>query len=304
MSVPDEKEQLVRCMKSEFYNGFGFECDDNGNVIFAKVCKRNSSGEIDESKMQQRYADLTNSKTFRVIEPIGRHFVSVHHSEWHLIPDLFAKLLEQYVLVTHNRLEVVYDSSSPKFDWKDMEFRFMHQFYARVKNFGGRYETLSAQIRDYMYFCWKQKQHVITSHWNFTTPEGKFFCSRIRRILGKPPVSKKLSLGSGKTIRWKWHDDRAYHLFRKYQVYFFGTWSQYVPSGKTVNDVIFHSDEIMESEELELCYICYDATPNTIVEPCGHMCVCKECSDKLAHTNDAKTCVRCRREIEQIVVVQ
>lgn len=49
------------------------------------------------------------------------------------------------------------------------------------------------------------------------------------------------------------------------------------------------------------CIICMDAKANTIVLPCGHTVVCSACSVKLRDTNDARTCVRCRRPITSIL---
>lgn len=54
-------------------------------------------------------------------------------------------------------------------------------------------------------------------------------------------------------------------------------------------------------EETEECMICLTNTPNTLVLPCGHVCVCQDCSRKLPATADAKTCVRCRRPITEII---
>lgn len=51
------------------------------------------------------------------------------------------------------------------------------------------------------------------------------------------------------------------------------------------------------------CAICLEHTPNTMVLPCMHMVVCSMCSPKLQGTNDAKTCVRCRCKINEILVV-
>ena len=63
---------------------------------------------------------------------------------------------------------------------------------------------------------------------------------------------------------------------------------------------ILAAEDIVEDEITE-CMICLENLPNTMVLPCGHCVVCKECSEKLENTNDARTCVRCRRDITHIL---
>ena len=43
-----------------------------------------------------------------------------------------------------------------------------------------------------------------------------------------------------------------------------------------------------------VCCMCLDAKVNTVFTPCGHACMCKDCSDKYTE----KTCPICRKEIE------
>ena len=50
----------------------------------------------------------------------------------------------------------------------------------------------------------------------------------------------------------------------------------------------------------ELCIICEENKPNTIVRPCGHKVVCHICSMKLQNTSNAKLCIVCHAEIIQI----
>ena len=66
-------------------------------------------------------------------------------------------------------------------------------------------------------------------------------------------------------------------------------------------DLTIESPE-MDSDDPDLiCCICLDNRANTIAEPCGHMCVCVQCSIKLANTRVAKICMRCTLPIEKII---
>lgn len=57
------------------------------------------------------------------------------------------------------------------------------------------------------------------------------------------------------------------------------------------------NDEKKKEETEGMCVICLGARANTLVEPCGHSVVCDRCSDGLKRSNDAKTCVQCRKPI-------
>lgn len=55
------------------------------------------------------------------------------------------------------------------------------------------------------------------------------------------------------------------------------------------------------TNEPDVCMICLDRPPNTLVLPCMDCVVCRECSEQLKQTPDATTCVRCRRPIHDIL---
>lgn len=60
----------------------------------------------------------------------------------------------------------------------------------------------------------------------------------------------------------------------------------------------------VEEEEKEdpVCVMCLDRTPNTLVLPCEHCVVCKQCSTALrTDPVNAKLCVYCRQNIEHVL---
>lgn len=77
-----------------------------------------------------------------------------------------------------------------------------------------------------------------------------------------------------------------------------------------VCDYDYPAAEVVKKEEVkrddddgmpEDCTVCLDAKPNTLVLPCMHQVVCSKCSAKLSKTADAKTCVKCRTPITEII---
>ena len=53
--------------------------------------------------------------------------------------------------------------------------------------------------------------------------------------------------------------------------------------------------------ETYTCKMCFDNTINTLVLPCCHAVICSVCSDKLANTINAKSCIYCRGNIQRVV---
>ena len=51
----------------------------------------------------------------------------------------------------------------------------------------------------------------------------------------------------------------------------------------------------------ELCMICLENQPSTMVMPCCHVVVCDKCSRDLPKTGDANICVKCRQPITEVI---
>jgi hypothetical protein len=54
--------------------------------------------------------------------------------------------------------------------------------------------------------------------------------------------------------------------------------------------------------EPDVCVVCMEGHPETLVIPCGHSVACRACSDQLAVGINAHRCILCRTEIETILV--
>ena len=49
----------------------------------------------------------------------------------------------------------------------------------------------------------------------------------------------------------------------------------------------------------KLCVICQEKIPERLVEPCGHLCLCRQCGDEFIKQN-SKTCLVCKEEFTAI----
>lgn len=61
------------------------------------------------------------------------------------------------------------------------------------------------------------------------------------------------------------------------------------------------SPPVDASPAVDECMVCMDRAADTLVLPCEHCVVCRECSNQLTTTRDARTCLRCRRDITGIL---
>lgn len=129
--------------------------------------------------------------------------------------------------------------------------------------------------------------------WNYQTELGKAFCHALRRDAHKKPANME---SEGNYWKWAIFQNRG------------GSAAAAVcgqPLASTVcgpppgSPTVHPGSAGMDCEDF-ICLICFDAPPTTTVHPCKCCVVCAKCSEGLKQTNDAKTCVKCRRQIERI----
>jgi hypothetical protein len=143
-----------------------------------------------------------------------------------------------------------------------------------------------------------------TKHWNYATEEGRAFCSELRGWLRKrKPVS-----AFNDRFTWPQFVEQA----EKHGFSYASGWSKYEPlmispppvSQKEAEPPQKKSSPLRNSngepEREEVCMICLDRKPSTLVLPCMHTVVCDECSKKLEYTPDKNICVQCRCAITSV----
>jgi hypothetical protein len=54
-------------------------------------------------------------------------------------------------------------------------------------------------------------------------------------------------------------------------------------------------------EPVDMCMVCLEAAPATMVLPCEHCVACKKCSDELKDTINKDKCIYCRRSITDVL---
>jgi hypothetical protein len=59
---------------------------------------------------------------------------------------------------------------------------------------------------------------------------------------------------------------------------------------------------IDDDDEDNLCKVCLDEEKDTLIMPCGHLCVCKDCSIMLKEKNPL--CPMCRQAIGSLIPIK
>ena len=70
-------------------------------------------------------------------------------------------------------------------------------------------------------------------------------------------------------------------------------------SAEKIGPVVSIEDKESYKNKLE-CKICFDATVNTVLLPCGHACCCQDCSVRLKFATWDTKCPICRARIQNI----
>jgi len=73
-------------------------------------------------------------------------------------------------------------------------------------------------------------------------------------------------------------------------------------SAEKIGPVVSIDDEESYKNKLE-CKICFDATVNTVLLPCGHACCCRDCSVRLKFATWDSKCPICRARIQNISIL-
>lgn len=215
-------------VKNAFYaeecNGFGFQsvgAGPPGTIIFVQIYHSDLIDLIDERTLSSTISRIVpNTTTLQGFDFLGRSFVGIHYSEWESIPSVIQWLLDNhYSLSLHNKLKS-YFREGEIFSWKTAEQKTIQLFMDFINS--------NKEIMSWKAAFSLLGHHSWTKHWNWTTQEGKDFCTLLRRMLDKKPLSKK-------TPRYLW--DSHQETCKKYKILHFSEgWSKYIPSMTRVDE--------------------------------------------------------------------
>lgn len=289
----EEKERLVKQFSTLWYNGFGFQFNAEKKEFYPIRCSENV--EKDLGKIMTETGALVSFSDF-----LGRSFLTINFLNHDKIEAVLNKILELgHSFVTNNGLQVHF-SVGETFSIARMERKYIRDFKEKL--------NANPKILDFLVGT---EDDRLLAPWNWTTPEGKEFSQFLQDEL----LHRKTTLED--YTQWPiFSENHEKYLYtftenekqkRKNEsernsenkrLKSNSSSSSSSESEKEKNEVEKVKEE---NDELEECMICFDKPPDTMVLPCEHCVVCRDCSVKLKNTNDHHTCLRCRRSITHIL---
>ena len=282
-------------------NGFGFQYARGGTDtecaiadipgIYAPLIRRN---------LEMIKSD-SNCKSVILNHLIGNEYVAVHWRDTNRIFDVLNVLLQmgiKFSLFAKNKPSVYledYPLNREKIDkimMREIDNVIMWRGYNKVKSvFGSR----------------------IFDPWNWQTKEGKDYCAKItsdvnfsltdaeKRNYTKWPIMMNMDVNtlldlplSGPVIS----SDPVEPSASSDPVEPSVSSDPVEPSTPSEEN---NSSKKRKSIDETICVVCLEAVADTMVLPCEHCVVCKNCSVALRSTSNAHTCVYCRAVIEHIL---
>jgi hypothetical protein len=268
MQCPDQFDRVAELL--EYNSLFGMQFMKHNHRFVPCLCNK-------AMELCDQIKTLSGCHTLEADDFIGHEYLTVAWYEYDKIPDLYNALIDAHISFTikYNHVFHGYDDMCERsftYTPENMEKKFVASM-DQLLNKTDRFERYVVEYE-------LQHNCRIFDPWNYITPEGIDFCERMCRRCSRP-------------LKPMDHEEN-YKL-----------WSWYRPLSDLITETevvsqVSNNDKFMQQfvpDETE-CMICYSATPNTKVMPCGHVVVCDKCSRALGGTADHSTCVRCRRPIE------
>ena len=270
-------EDLKKRARTLFCNGFyGYQAPGLGisDDKFA-ICWCDDLTEEQVNLIKEK----SGSNTLVHDDFIGHGYITVMWNEYNKIPNIFNAMLELGLwFKTNNKAATIFRPSETQvFTMELMEKKHIEQI-KELLNLMPNCKYDSYYIKD-----------EFLEIWNYITDEGKEFCNYLRKLKKLPEMTDEDYLHKDNYFNWP--------LFQNYDKETLLTLDPIMVLVESPNKKL--KEEI--KEELQECMICLDKIADTMILPCEHVVVCKECSIGLRNTNDHHTCVRCRRPITDIL---
>jgi hypothetical protein len=274
---------VIGLLNAAYINGFGFQCGGvspfldklTGEPLPTLVVAFIHSGDlsIDEGQETNRARLLLKSDGITVDDYLGHTYVKISLELYHRLPEVIQYFLDHGMSVTLQNSLACYYSAGSTFDATRMEQYFIQEYKKRPPN-------------TFQFYTNKWK---FLESWNWLTPEGKQFCQELRQ-----QFPHYIDRDVDDSNFYKWPTTEA--LCREYRVLHHAPWINKAP--EPLQAIPVKSEEPLEI----LCSLCEERPANTLVLPCQHCVVCKECSKKLRDTPDKSTCIQCRGVITSVEV--
>lgn len=261
-NLPVCPEIVVQRAKILYHNGFGFQGPRDGTNEDIFIL----STLPDDFALIEKMKDELKVKTVKVIDWIGRDFLTVHWTEYHRRFEILTFLLKNNIsfqLMMKNK---------PRFTPEDNEVNMQYIEHKMIDLYHQMGDLADRLLEN------------LDKSYNWQTPEGKEFCRQLRIKKRKSPDNTQ----------------SKHNYYRHFKNCDFNT----LLDKQNVNEEIIVINDSMNEIDTNMCIICEDKEADTIVRPCNHNIVCQACSNILKSTNNANSCILCRQPIERIDIKQ
>lgn len=228
---------------------------------------------------------VTGSITLSHVCAMGRNGLYVKPSESSLIPQIIQAILDRGVSLYMNDGSAV---TFPMYSYYSKELKERRRLEALLHMLHSGNKSLVCSFFDLSLEAW-------------TLPEAKTVMKQLAELQDrdKPDWTSKLFREESRLrnlIRYETDPVKKDRLIAEFialqeQITFkYGNIDE--SRGDKTKPVIPANEE---------CVICYEREADTMVLPCEHVVVCKQCSAKLKGTANERLCVYCRRTIDYVL---
>lgn len=291
---------LQTAFLQEDFNGFGFQTlgiKEPGYIAIARI-PDNAPDNLEEQLRQE-----LDAKTLTVNDFIGNLFLTLHFSEWSLIPDIFRVAVNKgCAWIAPNILHL-----APKAKFTGQAFSFEEAERLSIREFKSMATMFRADENP-----WKKLFELLGSpkpmrrFYNYRTDEGKMFCAELCAKIGKPLADTSKEAMSA--LPWWFELPEVDAACRQYEVLHYAAWSKRELQPELKKRHSSENGEVPKrrkcdenSSELNQCVVCLDHVADTLVLPCQHIVVCHLCSVQLAQSHFANQCIYCRQAITEVL---
>ena len=234
-----------------YLNGIGF-VNQNENGMF-RLCLIHLKWDETNSNIEQTLRQASQSKTVKIDSDYGHDFIVLHYTEWELVPqilDCLVKLGSRITLTTKwvnitygpikegiSQFDLVEHTNLEKFSLDEFERSFVKQIeFLRTSIYSQNIYGFKRDILQY-----DSNLCPLLQFYNFSTVEGRKFCSDMRQLCHVEPTKK---FGDPK---FDYLQFPQYQSFcKEFKLFEFGGWSKRVPKDENGNVIQgFELDQVV-----------------------------------------------------------
>jgi len=263
-------QKVIDRAKILYHNGVtGFQEPHGGGKDRFVLCLFNTNWEETaefEKTILPTIRGECHSPSLEVGDWIGRDYLSIHWSEYKHRFSILSKLLQHGIRFQTETKGLPHFGGKRDIGVKEFTRELLEKRV--IEQFQELIECHPGLIALISFGCYYD--------WNWETEEGKKFAAELREKYGNEYRSVY---------------DKDMTNFYEWEIF-----------QEPYDPLTLCDSPLPLVIEKELCMICMEKEPNTMVLPCEHCIVCKECSTRLEKTNNNWLCIKCRQVITHKLV--